>query len=119
MRLNTHLSFNGQCEAAFRFYERSLGAKIVTIMTYAGTPMEKHVPPEDRDKILHATLTVADTELMGADVLPGAMKSRRASRWRFISRTRPRGNAYFRPWPKTARCRCRSRRRSGRVVSVC
>ncbi|MGD1069197.1 MAG: VOC family protein [Bryobacteraceae bacterium] len=71
MRLNTHLSFNGKCEAAFRFYEQCLGAKIVTMMTYAGSPMEKHVPPEERDKILHATLTVGETELMGADAPPG------------------------------------------------
>ena len=29
MQLNPYLTFNGQCEAAFKFYERVLGAKEV------------------------------------------------------------------------------------------
>jgi hypothetical protein len=30
MQLNPYLMFNGQCEAAFRFYEKALGGKIET-----------------------------------------------------------------------------------------
>ena len=71
MQLNTHLNFNGQCETAFRFYEQCFGAKIETMMRYAGTPMEKHVPPEWHDKVLHARLTGAGVSLMGADSPPG------------------------------------------------
>jgi PhnB protein len=71
MQLNTHLNFNGQCETAFRFYEQCFGAKIETMLTYAGTPMEKHVPPEWHDKVLHATLTGNGVSLMGADSPPG------------------------------------------------
>ena len=41
------------------------------MLTYAGTPMEKHVPPEWHDKILHATLTGDGISLMGADSPPG------------------------------------------------
>ena len=29
MKLNSYLTFNGQCEAAFKFYEQCLGGKIV------------------------------------------------------------------------------------------
>ena len=29
MQLNPYLTFNGQCEAAFKFYEKSLGGKIL------------------------------------------------------------------------------------------
>jgi len=71
MQINTHLNFNGQCETAFRFYEQCLGGKIATMMTYAGSPMESHFPAEWRGKILHATLTVGDAVLMGADPPPG------------------------------------------------
>jgi hypothetical protein len=35
MRLNPHLQFDGQCEAAFKLYEQCLGGKIVMMMTYA------------------------------------------------------------------------------------
>jgi PhnB protein len=70
MKLNPHLSFGGQCEAAFQFYERCLGGKILTMLTYGNSPMAEQVPPEWRGKILHATLTVGDNVLVGADVLP-------------------------------------------------
>jgi PhnB protein len=71
MQLSTHLLFNGQCEAAFQFYEQCLGAKITFTTTYAGTPAEEQAPAEWRSKILHATLQVGDQVLMGADSPPG------------------------------------------------
>jgi len=70
MQLNPYLFFNGQCEAAFRFYERCLGGKIEAMLTYAGTPAEEHVPSEWRNKIMHARLTVGDQVLMGSDAQP-------------------------------------------------
>jgi PhnB protein len=70
MKLNPHLSFNGQCEAAFRLYERILGGQCVTMLTYGDSPMAGEVPPGWRQKIAHATLTAADFVLMGADIVP-------------------------------------------------
>ena len=71
MQLNPYLLFNGQCEAAFKFYEKCLGGKIEVMMPHAGTPAEEHVPAEWRDKILHARLSVDDTVLMASDAPPG------------------------------------------------
>jgi PhnB protein len=71
MQLNPYLSFNGQCEEAFQFYEQVLGGKNRTKFTYAGTPMEKDVPPEWRGRIIHSQLEVGGTLLMGADAPPG------------------------------------------------
>jgi PhnB protein len=70
MTLNPHISFGGQCEAAFHFYERCLGGKIVTMLTWGNSPMATEVRPEWRGKICHATLTVGANVLMGADVPP-------------------------------------------------
>ena len=70
MQLNPYLTFNGQCEAAFKFYEKCLGGKIEAMLTHTGTPMENHVPSEWRNKILHARLTVGDQALMGSDAPP-------------------------------------------------
>jgi PhnB protein len=64
------LTFNGQCEAAFKFYEQCLGGKIVTMLSHGASPMAEQVPPEWRDKILHATLAAGDTVLMGYDAPP-------------------------------------------------
>ena len=70
MELSPHLTFCGECEEAFGFYERLLGGKIVTMLTYGNSPMADQVSPEWRGKIVHASLTIADRELTGADVLP-------------------------------------------------
>jgi len=70
MQLNPHLSFNGQCEAAFKFYQQCLGGNLSTMMTWGDSPMADQVPPEWRDKIIHATLIVGDTTLSGGDTPP-------------------------------------------------
>jgi PhnB protein len=70
MQLNPYLTFGGQCEAAFRFYEKVLGGKIEAMMPHEGTPAAEHVPPEWRSKIMHARLTVGDKVLMGSDAPP-------------------------------------------------
>ncbi len=67
MQLNVCLNFNGQCEAAFKFYERCLGGKIQMMMTHGESPMADRTAPEWRDKIMHAALAVADGVLMGSD----------------------------------------------------
>jgi PhnB protein len=70
MQLNPYLLFNGQCEAAFKFYERIFGGKIEAMIPHEGTPAAEHVPPEWRKKILHARLSVGDEVLMGSDAPP-------------------------------------------------
>jgi PhnB protein len=64
------LSFDGHCEAAFKFYERCLGGRIAFLLTWGNSPMAKEAPLEWGDKILYARLTVGDTALVGADALP-------------------------------------------------
>ncbi|MEB3357356.1 MAG: VOC family protein [Synechococcales bacterium] len=70
MKLNPYLSFDGDCEAAFKFYEKCLGGKIGDMMTYGNSPMAGEVPREWHSKILHASLTVGNQDLMGSDCMP-------------------------------------------------
>jgi PhnB protein len=70
MKINTYLTFNGDCEKAFQFYAEHLGGKIEAMFPFAGTPAEEFTPPEWKDKIMHATLSVGDALLMGSDA-PG------------------------------------------------
>ena len=70
MQLNPHLNFDGRCEAAFRFYEKSLGGKIQFLKTYADSPMGENMPPEWRSKIIHATIAIGGVMVMGADAPP-------------------------------------------------
>jgi PhnB protein len=67
MQLHPSLMFSGQCEEAFRFYERVLGGEL-TMLQYAGSPMAGQVGPEWQTKIMHARLIVGDGQLTGGDV---------------------------------------------------
>jgi PhnB protein len=70
VQLNPYLSFNGQCEAAFEFYEQCLGGKIDAMMTHGESPMSPQVSSEWRNKIIHARMVVGDKVLMGSDAPP-------------------------------------------------
>jgi PhnB protein len=72
MKLNSHLHFSGQCEEAFQFYEKCLGGKIEGLFRYEAAPGEvaQSVPPEWRNKIMHASMAIGDQVLMGMDAPP-------------------------------------------------
>ena len=70
MQLNPYLMFNGQCEAAFKFYEKSLGGRIEAMMNHGDSPVAQQVSPEWRSKIMHARMVVGGTVLMGMDAPP-------------------------------------------------
>ncbi len=70
MEMNTYLSFNGDCEAAFKFYEERLGGRTGELFRYGGTSLATQVPTDWSDKVMHATLTLGGQVLMGGDVAP-------------------------------------------------
>jgi PhnB protein len=70
MQLNPHLSFDGQCEAAFKFYESCLGGKVAFMLRYADSPMAEQTTLGRRAKIVHATFVLGDQRLTGADDSP-------------------------------------------------
>jgi len=67
MQINAYLTFNGTCEAAFRFYQQCLGGKLVAMVRHSETPMAQQTPAQWQDKIIHARLVVGDQVLMGSD----------------------------------------------------
>jgi PhnB protein len=77
MSLSVHLTYNGQCEAAFRFYESCLKGKIALMLKYGDSPMAPDVPDEWHDKIVHANLLVGEQTIAGADVLPNQYEAPR------------------------------------------
>jgi len=67
MQIAPYLSFDGQCAEAFRFYEKILGGKNLFIMRMGDSPVAKDVPNDSHDRIMHASLEIGNTRLMGAD----------------------------------------------------
>lgn len=70
MKINPYLNFNGQCEAAFKFYAETLGGKIDAMATWGDSPMRDDVPAEWHNRIIHTQLEVDGMILMGSDAPP-------------------------------------------------
>ena len=70
MQMHPYLIFDGQCEEAFKFYERCLNGRIEMIQTHGESPIADQVPPESHDRILHVRLVAGDAVLMGSDSPP-------------------------------------------------
>ena len=64
---NTYLNFAGTCEEAFKAYEKILGGKIIAMMKARGTPMEKGMPEDFWDKVMHARMALGGNVIMGSD----------------------------------------------------
>ena len=76
MRLDVYVNYPGQCEDAFRFYERHLGGKLTGLVRHEEQP-NPDIPADWKDKVLHARIELGGTVLMGADI-PGAEPMRSA-----------------------------------------
>ena len=71
MQINPYLFYNGNCEAALKFYEKTLGAKIEAMLTYEGGPDEMQIPPDYKKKVMHAKITIDGEVIMASDAPPG------------------------------------------------
>ncbi len=79
MKLLTHLNFGGNCEEAFRFYEKHLGGTITTIVRQSELPAGYEAPPGFENAVIHARMNVAGVELIGNDVPPQYFQPIRSS----------------------------------------
>lgn len=73
MQINAYLFFDGNCRAAFDTYARLLGGDVTLALTY-GEHADGLGGAEYADRIYHATLVAAGTELLGADSPPGMFR---------------------------------------------
>ena len=67
MKLDIYLNYRGNCEQAFRFYEKHLGGRITGVVRHAEQP-DPRMPADWKEKILHARIEIGTTVLMGADI---------------------------------------------------
>ena len=68
--LDSYLFFNGNCTQAMRFYERTLGGKLL-LMKNSEAPTEGQGPCGDPDRIMHARLDIDGRWLMASDCPTG------------------------------------------------
>ena len=68
--LNPYLFYNGNCEAAFKYYEKVLGGKIEMMLRADEAPESMPPQPGWEKKIMHARMTVGGQVLMASDSPP-------------------------------------------------
>ena len=67
--INPYITLNGNCAEAVVFWADALGAT-TNIMRMGDSPMP--VPPEQKDRVMHATLKTDSLTLMASDAMLGA-----------------------------------------------
>ncbi len=70
MQVTPYLSYNGNCEAAFKFYAQALDATIDVMMTYESAPAGMPIPPDWKQKIMYGRLEVDGGVIMASDAPP-------------------------------------------------
>jgi PhnB protein len=70
LEVSAYVSFKGDCEAAFEYYEEVLGAVPGLLFHYADSPMADVVPEGWENKIMHGSVRIGGKLLEGADVPP-------------------------------------------------
>ena len=71
MQVNPYIFFNGNCEAALTYYQKVLGARIEDLIRYESGPADMPTPPEWKQKVMHARITIDGEVLMASDAPPG------------------------------------------------
>lgn len=66
---NTYLNFNGNCEDAFGFYKNVFGGEYAYIGRFGDMPPSEdyQMPEADKNKIMHVSLPIGKSILMGSD----------------------------------------------------
>ena len=67
MALNTYLTFEDNCREAFEFYRTVFGGEYTTITTFREGPEGMDIPEDELDRIMHVSLPVGSSVLMGSD----------------------------------------------------
>ena len=70
MAITPYLFFEGRCEEAIEFYRQALGAEVQMLLRMKDSPEpppEGTLPPEKRDKVMHASLRIGDALVMASD----------------------------------------------------
>ena len=67
MALGIQLNFNGNCREAFEFYRSVFGGEFDNLLTFGDGPDDFIVPEDERDQVMHVSLPMGDSVLMGSD----------------------------------------------------
>ena len=67
--INAYVTFDGNCEEAFNFYCEAIGGEFTYLGRFSEMPTEsgEPMPEPEANKIMHVSLPIGNTVLMGSD----------------------------------------------------
>ena len=65
-QVQPYLNFDGRCDEAIEYYQRTLGAELVMRMRFKESPVPG-TAPENAEKVMHAAIRIGATEVMLSD----------------------------------------------------
>ena len=70
MTLNTYLTFEANCREAFEFYRSVFGGEFSELQRFGDGPPDMGVPDDAKARIMHVSLPIGESVLMGSDANP-------------------------------------------------
>jgi PhnB protein len=70
MHVQPYLFFDGRCEEAVEFYQKTLGAEVMMLVRFQDSPEPLQpgmVPPGSEHKVMHTSLRIGETTVMASD----------------------------------------------------
>ncbi len=122
IRISMYLNFDGQTEEAFNFYKSVFGGEFSVVQRNSETPFADKLPANERNRIMHVSLPIGNTDLMGSDILPSMghkLNTGNNSHLAISPDSQAEADRIFKALSPEGKLRCRSRRLSGVRSSAC
>ncbi|MDP4198082.1 MAG: VOC family protein [Bacteroidota bacterium] len=70
--VNPYFNFPGKTEEAFNFYKSVFGGEFLFLQRFKDTPQAGPISPDEANGIMHVSLKVGESTLMGTDAVESA-----------------------------------------------
>jgi PhnB protein len=67
VHVQPYLDFNGRCDEALEFYQKTIGAKVDMLMRWKDSPDKNLCSPGNEQKVMHSQFQIGDSTVMASD----------------------------------------------------
>ncbi len=67
MKIQPYLSFEGRCDEAITFYQKTVGAEVQMLMRWKDAPDKSMCTPENAERVMHSSVRIGESTVMMSD----------------------------------------------------
>jgi PhnB protein len=67
MKIQPYLSFEGRCDEAIAFYQKTVGAEVQMLMRWKDAPDKSMCTPENAERVMHSSVRIGESTVMMSD----------------------------------------------------